>query len=68
MISIKWCSGLTLIGAWVWFMGCLAPDNTTSMLQREPQKIIDVAHEVTPGHARLLLEQASEKTARGLIS
>lgn len=61
MITMKLVLGVMLIGTWVWFMGCLAPDNTAKMIQRAPQKIYDVAHEVAPGHAHLLLEQVSEE-------
>ena len=61
MMSMKFMLGLTLIGAWVWFMGCLAPCNTAMMLDRDPQKKISLAHEVAPGKAHLLLEQVIDE-------
>lgn len=61
MTSMKFMLGITLIGAWVWFMGCLAPFNTAMMLDRDPQMKISLAHEVAPGKARLLLEQVIDE-------
>lgn len=62
MMSMKFMLGLTLIGAWVWFMGCLAPCNTAMMLDRKPPTELSLAHEVAPGKAHLLLEQVTDET------